>query len=372
MRIAQVTPYFYPHIGGIESYVLTLSKFLMKKGHDVTVYTTLLPDTKENESIEGVNVARIKPLFTLFKTPVAPSMKISDYDVIHAHSPPPFHSYLAARIGKKNKTPFVLTYHCDPEIPSFFGRFVSWMYTKTFGSYTLKNADRIIVSTKTYAATSRAMWTHEPVVIPSAVDINEFNPKIDGNNIRKKYDLNGNAVLFVGRLVEHKGLEYLIKSAKNVDAKYLIVGEGEIKNELKNLAENIGLKDKIIFTGKVSSTELPKYYAASDVFVLPSIMRLESFGLVIAEAMSCGKPVIVSDIPGVREVITDNVEGVLVPPMDEKILSEKINLLLSNKEMRKRMGDSGRKKVEEKFSWDKVIQKIEKVYEEAVRTGASK
>ncbi|MCG2825113.1 MAG: glycosyltransferase family 4 protein, partial [Thermoplasmatales archaeon] len=242
-----------------------------------------------------------------------------------------------------------------------------WVYTKTFGSYTLKNADRIIVSTKTYAATSRAMWKHEPAVIPSAVDINEFNPEVDCRAVREKHNLNGNVVLFVGRLVEHKGLEYLIRSAKNVDAKYLIVGEGELRDKLGNLVKKLGVKDKIIFTGKVSNAELPKYYAASDVFVLPSVARLEAFGLVIAEAMSSGKPVIVSDIPGVREVITDNVEGVLVPPMDEKMLGEKINILLSNPEMRKSMGEKGRKKVEEKFSWDKVIVEIEKVYEEVVK-----
>ena len=367
MKIAQVTPYFHPHIGGVESYVLALSKELMKKGHDVTVYTTLLPNTKENENVEGVNVKRIKPLFTLLKTPVTPSIKISGYDIVHAHSPPPFHSYSAARFCKKNKIPFVLTYHCDPELPSFFGRIISWMYTKTFGSYTLKNADRIIVSTKTYAATSRAMWKHEPAVIPSAVDINEFNPEVDCRAVREKHNLNGNVVLFVGRLVEHKGLEYLIRSARNVDAKYLIVGEGELRDKLGNLVKKLGVKDKIIFTGKVSNAELPKYYAASDVFVLPSVARLEAFGLVIAEAMASGKPVIVSDIPGVREVITDNVEGVLVPPMDEKMLGEKINILLSNPEMRKSMGEKGRKKVEEKFSWDKVIVEIEKVYEEVVK-----
>ena len=367
MKIAQVTPYFHPHIGGVESYVLALSKELMKKGHDVTVYTTLIPNTKENENIEGVNVKRIKPLFTLLKTPVTPSIKISGYDIVHAHSPPPFHSYSAARFCKKNKTPFVLTYHCDPEIPTFLGGLISWVYTKTFGSYTLKNADRIIVSTKTYAATSRAMWKHEPAVIPSAVDINEFNPEVDCRAVREKHNLEGNVVLFVGRLVEHKGLEYLIRSARSVDAKYLIVGEGELREKLGNLVKKLGVKDKIIFTGKVSNAELPKYYAASDVFVLPSVARLEAFGLVIAEAMSCSKPVIVSDIPGVREVITDNVEGVLVPPMDEKMLSEKINILLSNPEMRKSMGEKGRKKVEEKFSWDKVIGEIEKVYEEVVK-----
>jgi len=366
MKIAQVTPYFHPHVGGVESYVLALSKELMKKGHDVTVYTTLLPKTKENEKIGGINVKRIKTLFTLLKTPVTPSMKISDCDVLHAHSPPPFHSYFAARFCKKNKISFVLTYHCDPELPSFFGRIITGTYMRTFGGYTLKNADRIIVSTKTYAATSRAMWNYEPAVIPSAVDIKEFNPEVDGSDMRKKYNLDGNVVLFVGRLAEHKGLEYLIRSAKNVDAKYLIVGEGELRDKLGNLVKKLGLKDKIIFTGRVPRNGLPKYYAASDVFVLPSVARLEAFGLVIAEAMSSGKPVVVSDIPGVREVITDNVEGILVPPMDEKALSEKISILLSNPEMRKKMGESGRKKVEEKFSWDKVIGKIEEVYEQVV------
>lgn len=366
MKIAQVTPYFHPHVGGVESYVLALSKALVKKGHDVTVYTTLLPKTKENEKIEGINVKRIKPLFTLFKTPVTPSMKISDCDVLHAHSPPPFHSYFAARFGKKNKIPFVLTYHCDPELPSFFGRIITDVYMGTFGWYTLKNADRIIVSTKTYAATSRAMWNYEPDVIPSAVDIKEFNPGVDGSDVRKKYNLNGNVVLFVGRLMEHKGLEYLIRSAKNVDAKYLIVGSGEMGHKLAEDVKQLGLSDKVFFSGKVSNAELPKYYAASDVFVLPSVARLEAFGLVIAEAMASGKPVVVSDIPGVREVITDGVEGLLVPPMDEKALSEKINILLSNPEMRKKMGESGRKKAEEKFSWDKVIGEIEKVYEEVV------
>lgn len=366
MKIAQVTPYFYPHVGGVESYVLSLSKALMKKGHDVTVYTTLIPNTKENEKTEGISVKRTKPLFTLLKTPVTPLMKISNCDVLHAHSPPPFHSYFAARICKKNKIPFVLTYHCDPELPSFFGRIVTSTYMRTFGRYTLKNADRIIVSTKTYAATSRAMWNYEPAVIPSAVNIKEFNPGVDGDGVRKKYNLNGNVVLFVGRLTEHKGLEYLLSSAKNVDAKYLIVGPGEMKNKLMDDVKRLGLSDKVIFSGKISGNDLPKYYAASDVFVLPSVARLEAFGLVIAEAMASGKPVVVSDIPGVREVITDGVEGLLVPPMDEKTLSEKINILLSSPGMRKKMGESGRKKAEEKFSWDRVIGKIEKVYEEAV------
>lgn len=367
MKIAQVTPYFYPHIGGVESYVLALSKELMKKGHDVTVYTTLLPGTKENEDVEGINVKRIKPMFTMFKTPVTSSIKISDCDVVHAHSPPPFHSYFTARFCKKNKTPFVLTYHCDPEIPSLFGKLISGMYTKTFGSYTLKNADKITVSTKTYAATSKAVWKYTSAVIPNAVDINEFNPKVNARGIMEKHNLDGNVVLFVGRLVEHKGLEYLIRSAKNVDAKYLIVGSGEMRHKLMEDVKKHDLSDKVIFTGKVSNTELPKYYAASDVFVLPSIARLEAFGIVIIEAMSCSKPVIVSDIPGVREVITDNVEGFLVPPMDESALSEKINLLLSNPGMRKKMGDLGRKKVEEKFSWDRVIGEIEKVYEEVFK-----
>jgi glycosyltransferase involved in cell wall biosynthesis len=154
-------------------------------------------------------------------------------------------------------------------------------------------------------------------------------------------------VLFLGRLKFHKGLEYLIESAKYTDpnVKYLLVGEGDYEPRLRNLVATLKLQDRIIFTGRALNEDIPKYYAACDIFILPSITRLEAFGLVVIEAMASGKPVIISNIPGVSEN----------------------NLLLSDKKLRLQMGARGRKNVEERCDLKKVVNQIEKVYKDIAK-----
>lgn len=373
MRIAQVAPYFHPHIGGVESHVLNLSKGLVKNGHEVTVYTSLVKGAKVNEIYEGISIRRVKPFKTLYTTPITPKLKKNiiqeSHEVIHAHFPPPLASYYAFKASKKTKTPFVLTYHCDLELQGFPGKVIKAIYRITLGNSTLKNSDRIIVTTRTYAATSRDLWKFEPCVIPNAIDPTIFNPDIEKGQIMENHRLDeSKIILYVGRLRYHKGLEYLIESAQYTEknVKYLIVGGGEFKSKLKNLVHKRKLENRVIFAGEVPNSELPKYYAACDIFVLPSISRLEAFGIVGLEAMASGKPVIISDIPGVREVINDGVEGLLVEPMNAKDLAEKITQLLSDADLRKKMGENGRRKVNEDFTWDKVVRQVEEVYSEVV------
>ncbi len=369
MRIAQVAPYFHPHIGGVESHVLNLSKGLVKNGHEVTVYTSLVKGAKVNEIYEGISIRRVKPFKTLYTTPITPKLKKNiiqeSHEVIHAHFPPPLASYYAFKASKKTKTPFVLTYHCDLELQGFPGKVIKAIYRITLGNSTLNHSDRIIVTTRTYAATSRDLWKFEPCVIPNAIDPTIFNPDIEKGQIMGNHRLDeSKIILYVGRLRYHKGLEYLIESAQytEMNVKYLIVGGGEFKSKLKNLVHKRKLENRVIFAGEVPNSELPKYYAACDIFVLPSISRLEAFGIVGLEAMASGKPVIISDIPGVREVINDGVEGLLVEPMNAKDLAEKITVLLSDADLRKKMGENGRRKVNEDFTWDKVVRQVEEVY----------
>jgi glycosyltransferase involved in cell wall biosynthesis len=223
------------------------------------------------------------------------------------------------------------------------------------------------VHTKTYGATSRILWNFDVSVIPSAVNPQRFTEHVDSHSVIAKYGLEGKKlVLFVGRIVPHKGLDYLIDSAEFTppDICYLIVGRGEYLSTLRRKAREKDLEKRIFFAGKVPSKRLPSYYAASDVFVLPSISRLEAFGLVVLEAMASGKPVIISNIPGVTELITDGEEGMHVEPMDAKDLGDKINQILSDEDLRKKMGQRGREKVEREFSWDKVASQIEEVYRE--------
>ncbi|MEM2900793.1 MAG: glycosyltransferase family 4 protein, partial [Thermoplasmata archaeon] len=236
--------------------------------------------------------------------------------------------------------------------------------------YTLSNSDRIIATTETYAATSRSVWNTNPIVIPNAVDCKRFNPSVDSKNVRKRFGLeNSDVVLYVGRLVHHKGLEYLIESAKYGDknTKYLIVGDGPYRGKLEEIVRRLKIQNRILFIGKVSNKDLPYYFSACDVFVLPSVSRLEAFGLVALEAMATEKPVVVSNIPGVREVITEGVEGLHAEPMNAKDIAEKIKIILRDKELAKKMGKEGRKKVEEKFKWEMVAERIEAVYEDVLK-----
>ncbi len=373
MKIAQVTPYFYPHVGGVESHVLTLSERLVKNGHHVTVYTSCFENLKEKDIFNGIKIVRTKQIASIFATPITPKIKKAisseNHDVIHAHTPPPLTAYYAAKAAKRSKIPFVVTYHCDLELPKFIGKVATAIYQRTFSRYTFKRADRIIVHTKTYGATSRTLWKFDETVIPSAVNPNRFNKDLDFTEIEKRHGLSGKkVVLFVGRLVGHKGIDYLIDSATITpkDVRYVIVGKGPYMDKLKKRVKEKKVEHKVIFTGRVPFEDIPKYFAACDVFVLPSISRLEAFGLVILEAMASSKPVIVSNIPGVTEVVMEGQQGLHVIPMNAQDLAEKINILLSNKQMQVRMGEAGRRKVEEEYTWDKVVGQIEDVYKSVV------
>lgn len=373
MRIVQVCPYFHPHVGGVESHVMSLSEELISRGHEVHVVTAKLKGTKVKERIGDIAVHRAKPLFVWFKTPVVPEIKRTIMelkgDVIHSHSPPPLPSYYAAKASHKAGMPFLITYHCDLEIPSRIGSLVTEVYRRTYGASTIKRADRVIATSNTYAATSRTVWNATPEVIPNMVDVRRFNPRIDGSEIRDGLKLRRDreTVLFVGRLARHKGIEHLLEGAREIDANFLIVGSSEFEQKYREMARKLDLGDKVFFAGKVTEKDLPKYYAASDLLVLPSVSRLEAFGIVALEAMATGKPVVISDIPGVREVITNGREGLLAEPVNPKDLAEKISILLRDDKMRTEMGINARKKVEESFSVEKVVDEIEKLYMSVVK-----
>ncbi len=370
MKIAQLSPYFYPHLGGVESHVLELSKHLIDLGHEVFVVTTKLEDTKTEETVEGVPVKRVEPITIFLSTPIVPGVRDvlskEDYDVLHSHSPPPLMSFFGVRNAKKKDVPFILTYHCDLEIPHPVGPLIVNLYQRTFGTYTVSKADKIITTTTSYGATSKAVWHREADIIPNAVDEKRFHPSNDGSQIRKKLGLEDEKLItYVGRIVYHKGLEYFVRAAKYLkeeNVKFLLVGTGDFRSELEDIIKNEKLEDKVMFAGRVPNEELPNYYAATDIFVLPSVSRLEAFGIVALEAMASCVPVIVSDIPGVRDVIVEGKHGLLTEPMNSEDLAGKIRTLIENPDMAERMGKNGRDRVEEKFTWSKVAKELEEVY----------
>lgn len=189
MRIVQISPYFYPHVGGVESHVLALSKELIKKNNEVLVITSNFSNLKEREFVGDIEVLRLKPLSIVLSSPITPrimrALLNEKYDLVHGHSPPPFCTYFAAKGCKELNKHFVITYHCDLEVPYVFGNLLTNLYGNTFGLYTLRHATKIIVTTRTYGATSRTIWKYEPVVIPNAVDTERFNPSVKGEEIKE-------------------------------------------------------------------------------------------------------------------------------------------------------------------------------------------
>lgn len=379
MRIAQVSPWFYPHLGGVESHVQSLSRELAARGHDVVVVTSRHdPTIPEEEIFDGVRVVRVKPRAIVLQTPVAPrirgALEALRPEIVHAHSPPPLSAHYASEVAEARGMPFAITHHCDVELPLPFGRLVEAAYRRTLGASTLGRANRVIVTTRTYAATSRAVWRYNPVVIPNAVDHRRFRPDIDGASIRERLGIPTDrpVVLLVGRIVPHKGIEHLIEAARLVpEGLFLIGGEGSSLEAMKRLARSLQVADRVRFLGRVSQARLPQLYAACDVFVLPSVSRLEAFGIVALEAMATGKAVVVADIPGVREVIEDGRDGLLADPVNPQDLAAKIGRLFADPALRRELGRRGREKIEASFTIERVTDRILAVYESLAAGGAN-
>jgi len=182
---------------------------------------------------------------------------------------------------------------------------------------------------------------------------------------------NQKTILFVAGLdkAHHfKGLENLLQAIKilknSLHFKFnlIVIGEGGLKNYYKNLAKNLEIDEIVNFFGQVDNNKLVDYYNYCDVFVLPSISQSEAFGLVLLEAMACAKPVIASNLPGVRDVFKNSIQGLLINPGDIHDLVEKLEIILTNDKLAKQMGQAGRKLVEDKYTWEKVVKRLSLIY----------
>jgi glycosyltransferase involved in cell wall biosynthesis len=203
-------------------------------------------------------------------------------------------------------------------------------------------------------------------IIPVAVDVKQFSPKINGSSVRKRFVGDDDfLVLTVTRLVKIKGVDYLLKAfslLKNEQNKFklLIVGDGPERKNLLELASSLRLEDAVFFERFVSDEELPYYYAACDLFVLPSITdkngRTEAFGKVIAEALASGKPVIGANVGGIPSIIRNGSTGLLVDQRNPQMLAAAILKMKSQRNLSLQMTENGRKEVLNIYACEKVLK----------------
>lgn len=371
MRIVQVSPFFHPHAGGVESHVRGIVRELAREGHDVTIVTSRYDrDLPVEEETEGYRILRTRTLGVVFNTPLDVGTRRTvrglEPDVFHLHYPPPLTSYFATRELSRRATPVCLTYHCDLYLPGVAGRLLSGLYQTVFLPSTLGRTSRIIVHTKSYGNTSAMLRGRELTVIPSAVDLDRFRPGIDASGLQADLRLDGKRVaVFTGRLVPHKGVDVILQALVQLprDVVLVVIGAGPRLPSLVGLARRLGVADRVRFCPAVSDEELPRYLALGDVFVFPSQNRLEGFGLVVAEAMAAGLPVVIADMPGVREVIEPGREGLLAEPLLATDLADKLRTILDDPSLAKRMGHAARERAEARYALPVVARALVSLYE---------
>ncbi len=369
MRILMVSKYYPPVWGGVESNAYYISTNLAKAGHQVTVLcSTFGKEAPKTEKIKGVEVVRLRPQLYVGHVPVNEGLYREilrrDFDILHLHEPNPFNNLKAYVCSLIKRKPYVITYHSDIETYSFLIKALYPFYRLLAKYLLLRRAKVIMPTSPQYIELSDLLpyFKKKCVVVPNGVDLKVYRPKPKKRKQRK-------TILFVGRLIYYKGLDYLLKAfaslakdMKNVDL--VLVGDGNLKDHLNKLVHSYGIERRVHFKSNLSNAEMIKEYQNADVFVLPSIHKTEAFGIVMLEAMACGTPVIGTDVSGTAYVLEN--AGIAVKPRDVGALEEAIRNVLTSEHLQKEMTKRGLEKAKQ-FSWEKNAKKVESVYRRALR-----
>jgi 1,4-alpha-glucan branching enzyme len=384
LTVMMLTWEFPPRIiGGISPHVYYLSKSLAQNGVKVYVVTCDFPGAPQHETVDGVEVFRIdsyknpSPDFATWVYLMNVNMQKEaaalvnslngKVDVFHAHD------WLVADagIGLKHvfRKPLLTTIH-STEIGRRNGIHFDYerMIHETEAWLTYEAWKVICCSNYMVSHVRWAFGLPEDklVMVPNGVDVAIYAKNDDLSSFRSKFALpEEKIVLFVGRLVYEKGVHVFVNAIPKVlgkiNAKFIIVGNGYMKEQLSNIVKNMGFAHKVMFTGFVDDDTLRKLQKCADVSVVPSLF--EPFGIVALEAMAAKSPVVVSDTGGLSEIVDHDVTGVKVYPENPDSLAWGITKVLVNDAYANLIRNNAYKKIQEKYDWNKIAQQTEAVYE---------
>jgi len=364
MKICMVLEFFVPHYnGGGEHRYHEIAKRLVQQGHTVDLLTMKLTNVPEFEDVDGINVHHIGP--TIKKAPYRSATDFikyffavirwllkHDYDVIDAQAYSPL---LSSRVASSiKKTPLIGTIHDTSSSNND-----QWIQSSKIANSMEKflvnlNFDKILTvshATKNSLINDFGVNGDKILMLYNGVDI----AKYDAVHIDSTLT---NNIIFVGRLAPHKHVDHLINSVNKLqktipDLTLTIVGKGEEKDKLIQMVNKLELEKIITFKQDLTDEELITEIKKSELLVLPSTR--EGFGMVLAEANCCYKPVITYASGGTVEVVENGYNGFLIESENIEELTQKIQETLENKELKEKLGQNGRKKVEKDFDWEKII-----------------
>lgn len=368
LKILRVAGSTYPEVvGGIGLHVHHMSRVQAEMGHEVTVLTSDNGNTNlpRREERSGYELIRHRELTRPFDNTFAPGVlntirdSLNEYDILHAHSHLFFLTNMAAGYGTFTDLPVVVTNHSVYSQTAPF--WVQRIFNNTIGRLTFDAADRILCYTETDRDRLRELGISSPVrIIHNGIDCDTFEP----DNTSRDDQL-----IIVARLKDGKGVDHAIKAFARVADKYpkhrlKIVGDGPLRGELQSLADDLGVRDRIDFVGEIPNEKVADEYRNSALFLLPS--DNEGLPRSVLEAMACETPVVTSDLPQLRDVV----EGAgRQTSQDVDQLAGALQELLESEDLRRRMGERGRKTVLEEFSWRDTVSQTNQVYYDLLDEG---
>lgn len=383
MRILVISSDFLPTTGGIAVFIGNLCRQLHCLGHHVDVLTQytdgcLIWDNRCPYRVYRYDSGGIRPSSLI---PLWSTLQLYwkyRYDVIFLGHFIYTHALGALMLCKLQSVPYVILSHgndlCYPVITTGVDKTI-------FIPLMLKNASLMLGNSRYTVERIREMRYKGPAkVLHPGVDIELFHPGVNTTEVMQKYGLNSYRVIFTAaRLTARKNIEGVLRAFPLVleqipHVRYLIAGQGKEENRLRSLVRKLGVERSVQFLGYIENEQLPAFYCAASIFVMPSYEikeshYIETFGMTYLEANACGIPVIGSRVGGVMDAVIDGVTGLLVEPYNVDEIAAAIIRLLTNRELAHEMGENGRQRVEQDFTWEKVGERLERYFESVVRKG---
>ncbi len=363
MRVVHVGKFYPPEYhGGLESVVALLNDELVRRGVEVAAVVAAVQGPTRVETWRGARIVRAKSFGVALSQPLAPSLgrlvRDEPGDVVHLHHPNPLGD--AAVLGEAR--PLVVTQHSDIVRQRLLRPLYGPLLRRVFA-----RARAITVGSEQYLRASAELRGFERTtrVIPFGIDPQRFalTPALADAARRLRDGWGGRpVVLAVGRLVAYKGLDVLVEAVRGLPATVVIVGSGPEEARLRARAG-----PEVVFAGRVTDDLLVAHFHAADVFCLPSLTMAEAFGMVLLEAMACGKPLVTTRLPtGVTAINREGITGLTVPPGDAGALREALEAVLGDTARRDAMGRAARAVLDAEYTAARMGERFLSLYRELV------
>ncbi len=375
MRILIVSSTYWPYPLGGSEHVHYLCRGLKERGHEITLLTTNYPwlkhsaDTGHIDDVEIIRVGRaymiqinksvsVLPIGIDIPFKVKAVLTKKKYDIVHTHGCyPPEIGFWTLLFSKSVNC---VTYHTVGFNRSYFYNLAG----KVFRPFAKKIHGHIAVS-EVARSWAEPYMPGDYRIIPNGIDTNRFNLSIPAIDRPKDAFI----ILYLGRLDMRKGIFVALEAFSKIKDKFphallYVVGKGVVEEEAKAYAEKLQLSERCQFFGYINREDLARFYRACDVYVAPALGG-EAQGIVLLEAMACGKPVIVSNIAGYQEVVQNNEYGMLFDVGSSEDLANKIGLLIADKKLQEKLAIKARQRAEY-YAWPKIVERVENYYIELI------